>query len=43
MPDPRKMETELKAIAGVMEVGIFTRKADAYYKARADGTFEVVK
>jgi ribose 5-phosphate isomerase A len=43
MPDPRKMETELKAIAGVMEVGIFTRKADAYYKAKADGTFEVVK
>jgi ribose 5-phosphate isomerase A len=43
IPDPRKMETELKAIAGVMEVGIFTRKADAYYKAKSDGTFEIIR
>jgi ribose 5-phosphate isomerase A len=43
IPDPRKMETELKAIAGVMEVGIFTRKADAYYKAKSDGTFEITE
>lgn len=41
--DPRKMEMELKSIAGVMEVGLFTRKADIYYKARNDGTFETVK
>jgi ribose 5-phosphate isomerase A len=40
--DPRRMEMELKSIAGVMEVGVFTRRADAYYKAKADGTFEVI-
>lgn len=40
--DPRRTEMELKSIAGVMEVGIFTRRADAYYKAKADGTFEVI-
>jgi len=40
--DPRKTEMELKSIAGVMEVGIFTRRADAYYKAKAGGTFEVI-
>ena len=40
--DPRRMEVELKSIAGVMEVGIFTRRADAYYKAKSDGTFEVI-
>lgn len=43
IPDPKKTEMELKSIAGVMEVGIFTRKADAYYKAKSDGTFEVLK
>lgn len=40
--DPRRMEMELKSIAGVMEVGIFTRRADAYYKANAGGKFEVI-
>jgi ribose 5-phosphate isomerase A len=39
--DPRRAEMELKSIAGVMEVGIFTRRADAYYKAKADGEFEL--
>lgn len=43
IPDPKKTEMELKGIAGVMEVGLFTRKADAYYKAKTDGTFEVLK
>ena len=43
IPDAGKMEMELKSIAGVMEVGLFTRKADIYYKARNDGTFETVK
>lgn len=43
IPNPRKMEMDLKALAGVMEVGLFTRKADFYYKAKGDGTFEVVK
>ncbi|MGI0020974.1 MAG: ribose-5-phosphate isomerase RpiA [Nitrososphaera sp.] len=40
--DPHRTEMELKSIAGVVEVGIFTRRADAYYKAKADGTFEVI-
>jgi ribose 5-phosphate isomerase A len=40
--DPRKMEFELKNIAGVLEVGIFTRKADVYYKAKSDGSFETI-
>ncbi|MEO9296103.1 MAG: ribose-5-phosphate isomerase RpiA [Nitrososphaera sp.] len=43
IPDPRKMEMDLKNIAGVMEVGLFTRKADVYYRAKPDGTFEIVK
>jgi ribose 5-phosphate isomerase A len=42
IPDPRRMEMELKSIAGVVEVGLFTRKADVYYKAKQDGTFEVI-
>jgi ribose 5-phosphate isomerase A len=42
IPDPKKKETELKSIAGVLEVGLFTRRADVYYKAKDDGTFETV-
>lgn len=42
IPDPRKIEVELKSMAGVMEVGLFTRKADAYYKAIPDGSFEII-
>lgn len=40
--NPEKKEIELKSIAGVLEVGLFTRRADVYYKARDDGTFETV-
>ncbi|MEW5839413.1 ribose-5-phosphate isomerase RpiA [Nitrososphaera sp.] len=40
--DPKKMELELKGIAGVMEVGLFTRTPDICYKAKNDGTFEVI-
>jgi ribose 5-phosphate isomerase A len=41
--DPKKKELELKSIPGVLEVGLFTtRRADVYYKAKLDGTFEVV-
>lgn len=40
--DPVRMEMDLKNIAGVLEVGIFTRRADAYYKAKNDGTFEII-
>jgi ribose 5-phosphate isomerase A len=42
IPDPKKKEIELKNIAGVLEVGLFTRRADVYYKAKSDGTFEAV-
>lgn len=41
--DVRAMEVELKCIAGVMEVGLFTRCADVIYKAKTDGTFETIK
>jgi ribose 5-phosphate isomerase A len=40
--DPKKMELELKNIAGVLEVGFFTRRADIYYKAKNDGSFETI-
>lgn len=40
--DPKNMELHLKNIAGVLEVGIFTRRADIYYKAKTDGSFETV-
>jgi ribose 5-phosphate isomerase A len=40
--DAKKMELELKNIAGVLEVGIFTRRADIYYKAKTDGSFETM-
>jgi ribose 5-phosphate isomerase A len=42
IPEPKKDEMELKNIPGVMEVGLFTRKADIYYKAKNDGTFETL-
>ena len=41
--DIKRQEVELKNIAGVVEVGIFTRHADAYYKAQEDGSFEAIK
>jgi ribose 5-phosphate isomerase A len=42
IPDPKKKEIELKNIAGVLEVGLFTRRADIYYKAKSDGTFDAI-
>jgi ribose 5-phosphate isomerase A len=42
IPDPKKKEMELKNIAGVLEVGLFTRRADVYYKSKSDGTFEAI-
>ncbi|HXG05956.1 MAG TPA: ribose-5-phosphate isomerase A, partial [Nitrososphaera sp.] len=42
IPDPRAKEVALKSIAGVLEVGLFTRRADIYYKAKDDGTFETI-
>jgi ribose 5-phosphate isomerase A len=40
--DVPKKEIELKNIPGVLEVGLFTRRADVYYKAKTDGNFESV-
>jgi ribose 5-phosphate isomerase A len=40
--DAKKMEFELKNIAGVLEAGLFTRRADIYYKAKNDGSFETI-
>jgi ribose 5-phosphate isomerase A len=42
IPDVRKKEVELKNIAGVVEVGLFTRHANVYYKANEDGSFEKI-
>ena len=36
-------EVELKSIPGVLEVGLFTRRADMYYKAKQDGSFEKIR
>jgi ribose 5-phosphate isomerase A len=38
----RQKENEIKSIPGVIEVGLFTRRADAYYKANNDGSFEII-
>ena len=43
LPDIRRQEVELKSIAGVVEVGLFTRHANAYYKAKEDGSFETIE
>ncbi|HVX03318.1 MAG TPA: ribose 5-phosphate isomerase A [Nitrososphaera sp.] len=45
IPEPEKAELELKAIPGVVEVGLFTtRKAGIYfYRAKGDGTFETIE
>jgi ribose 5-phosphate isomerase A len=40
--DAKKMEFELKNIAGILEAGLFTRRADIYYKAKIDGSFETI-
>jgi ribose 5-phosphate isomerase A len=42
IPDPKRKEVELKSIPGVLEVGLFTRRADIYYKAKSDGSFETI-
>ena len=38
----RNKEIELKNIPGVLEVGLFTR-ASIYYKAKNDGSFEIIQ
>jgi ribose 5-phosphate isomerase A len=41
--DIRQQEITLKSLAGVVEVGLFTRHADAYFKAKEDGSFEIIE
>jgi len=40
IPDVQKKEIELKSIPGVIEVGLFTKHANMYYKAKEGGVFE---
>lgn len=41
--DVQKLEFKLKNIPGVLEVGLFTRRADLYYRANDDGSYEIIK
>jgi ribose 5-phosphate isomerase A len=41
--DMRMKEVELKSIPGIVEVGLFTRHADIYYKANDDGSFKTIE
>jgi ribose 5-phosphate isomerase A len=41
--DIRKKEVELKSIPGIVEIGLFTRHANVYYKAKTDGSFEIIE
>ncbi|MGD1054609.1 MAG: ribose 5-phosphate isomerase A [Nitrososphaerales archaeon] len=40
---PRTFEVKLKAVPGVVEVGIFTFKPITVYKLKGDGSFEVLE
>ena len=39
---PKILAQKIIQIAGVMEVGIFTRKPDVIYKAKSNGKFEII-
>ena len=39
---PKSLAQKIKQIAGVMEVGIFTRKPDVIYIAKTGGKFEII-
>jgi ribose 5-phosphate isomerase A len=39
LADIRRQEVGLKNIAGVVEVGLFTKHAEVYYKAKEDSSF----
>jgi ribose 5-phosphate isomerase A len=43
IPDVRNKEIELKNIPGVIEVGLFTKHANVYYKAKDDNSFDAIK
>ncbi len=40
---PKILAQKIKQIAGVMEVGIFTRKPDVIYKAKTNGKYDILK
>ena len=41
--EPKLLAEKIIRIAGVMEVGLFTRRPDVVYRARADGGFDVME
>jgi ribose 5-phosphate isomerase A len=41
--DPRALEVRLKAVPGVVEVGIFTFRPITVYKLKGEGAFEVLE
>lgn len=41
--DIKEQEFKLKNIAGVVEVGLFTKLANVYYKAKEEGSFETIE
>ena len=41
--NPKVLSQKIKQIAGVMEVGIFTRKPDVIYKAKTNGKYDILK
>jgi ribose 5-phosphate isomerase A len=40
--NPEALEKELTCIPGIVEVGIFTRRADRYYEASVEGSFRII-
>jgi ribose 5-phosphate isomerase A len=40
--NPEALEKELTCIPGIVEVGIFTRRAYRYYKASSEGLFNII-
>ncbi|AJZ76277.1 ribose-5-phosphate isomerase RpiA [Candidatus Nitrosotenuis cloacae] len=40
---PKLLSGRIKQISGVVEAGIFTRKADIIYKAKENGKFEILR
>ena len=40
--NPKTLRQKILNISGVLEVGIFTRKPDVIYRAKANGKFDVL-
>ncbi len=40
--DPRRLSQRIIGIAGVMEAGIFARRPDVVYRAKANGKFDIM-